>query len=258
MKLRILDPGFANLTGPFGTVEFVDGVSVEDVSSAEAARLGTIISVEVVGTGVNPSTTQLMVDVHNKNLDELGLTQPGLLQPVPEAPIKELVPESPSSSVEAGADGAPVLSWAFTEEQLDALVKKEGIAGLRAFSEQYGINGQSIAKIVKALLVAQAEQVPVKQVEPEPEAPVVIEPEAPVVETPVVEEPVVETPVAEAQPEITQTTDFVGESDEPVVEVVDGEEVLMADETPVAVEDHSDLSDLDSLEADLADLEDKE
>ena len=29
MKIRILDKGFANLTGLFGNVEFVDGVSVE-------------------------------------------------------------------------------------------------------------------------------------------------------------------------------------------------------------------------------------
>lgn len=253
MKLRILDAGFANMTGLLGTVEFVDGVSVEEVSSAEAARLGTILSIEVVGTGANPSTTQLMVDTHNKNLDELGLTQPGLLEPQPEAPVKELAPESPSVGA-SDPTATPVLSWSFTEEELDALVKKEGIAGLRAFSEQYGINGQSIAKIVKALLVAQAEQVPVKQVEPEAEAPVVTEPEAPVVVEPVVETPVVETPVVEApvQAEITQNLGFVGEDD--VVEL-DGEEVLLADETPVVEADHSDLADLDALEADLDALE---
>lgn len=250
MKIRILDPGFANMTGLLGTVEFVDGVSVEEVSSAEAARLGTILSIEIVGTGVNPSITQLMVDTHNKNLDELGLTQPGLLEPQPEAPVKELAPESPSVSAE-DQHAAPALSWSFTEEELDALVKKEGIAGLRAFSEQYGINGQSIAKIVKALLEAKAEQAPVKQVEPEAEAPVAEE--APVVEeAPVAEEVVETTESVEPQPEITQVPGFVGESE---TAVVDGEEVLLADETPVAEEDHSDMAELDALEEELAELE---
>lgn len=236
MRLRILDTGFANMTGLLGTIEFVDGVSVEEVSSAEAARLGTILSIEVVGTGANPSTTQLMVDTHNKNLSELGLTQPGLLEPQPEAPVKELAPESPSVSAEGEQPGKPVLSWDFTEEQLDALVKKEGIAGLRAFSEQYGINGQSIAKIVKGLLDAKANQVPVKQVEPEaPTEPEATEPEATEPESP-------------AQPEVTQQPDFVGEDD--VVVLEDGEEVLMAEETQVVEEDHSDLAELAELEAD--------
>ncbi|MEG0062975.1 MAG: hypothetical protein RR740_00080 [Pseudomonas sp.] len=184
MKIRILDPGFSKLTGLFGTVEFVNGVSAEPVSKAEAARLGTIISIEVVGTGENPSTTQLMVDTHNKNMQELGLVTATLI-PASEAPAPVEVPVVETPVV----DGAPVadpvkepvvLDWSFTEDDLDAIVKKEGVAGLRTFAEPYDINDRSIAGLVQKLMDAKHLNAPVKQVEPEQEAPV---------ETPVADEP---------------------------------------------------------------------
>lgn len=185
MKIRILDKGFAKLTGLFGTVEFVDGVSVEDVSAAEAARLGTILSIENADTGINPSTTQLMVDVHKKNMAELGLVSANIVHSseLPkEAPVVIVQPEAgEAAKAPEAADGGVKLDWTFTEDDIDAIVKKEGVAGLRSFAEPYGINDRSIAGLAQKLMEAKALNAPAKQVEPEaPVAPVVEE--APVVE----------------------------------------------------------------------------
>lgn len=172
MKIRILDKGFAKLTGLFGTVEFVDGVSVEDVSAAEAARLGTILSIENADTGINPSTTQLMVDTHKKNMHELGLVSANIVHSseLPKEVVIETpeAGEAPAKAPEASA-GPVVLDWTFTEDDIDAIVKKEGVAGLRSFAEPYDINDRSIAGLVQKLMEAKALNAPVKQVEPEPE-----------------------------------------------------------------------------------------
>lgn len=181
MKIRILDPGFANFTGLFGSVDFVDGLS-EEVSGAEAARLASFLHVETE-EGKNPSITQHMVDTRNQNLADLGQAP----EPVVPAPVEVTKPVSGEKS-EVVVDKSK-LSYDFTEEQIDELVKTQGIAGLRAFSDQYGVNGRSIANIVKELFDLKTLHNPVKQVEPVVEAPA---PEAPeVAEAPVVIEPVV-------------------------------------------------------------------
>jgi len=176
MKIRILDKGFANLTGPFGTVEFVDGVSVDEVSAAEAARLGTILSVECVDSGKNPSTTQLMVDIHAKNTEELGIKAAGLrkattVQPQVADNQPESVPQASHETVKAVLEGTPALKYDYDVEQLDALVKREGIAGLRAFASAYAVNGQSVATIIKKLMELKAENVKPEQEEPKKEEP---------------------------------------------------------------------------------------
>lgn len=165
MKIRILDPGFAGYNGLFGSVEFVDGLS-EEISGAEAARLASFLHVETE-EGKNPSITQHMVETRDQNLADLGQAP----EPVVPAPV---VPVKPESGSAPAPESAPVdkstLSYEFTEEQIDELVKTQGIAGLRAFSDQYGVNGRSIAAIVKELFDLKALYNPPKQ-----EAPVVPE-----------------------------------------------------------------------------------
>lgn len=174
MKIRITDPGFANMTGLLGQVEFVDGVSVDEVSKAEAARLGTILAIEELDTGINPSTTQMMVDLHHKNLEELGIKEaglrkvvPGELQASPEVVDQASVttPQNPAGIVRSE------LTYDFTEDDLAAIADKQGIAGLRAFADQYKVNDKSVAGLIKKLLALKAEYAKPAQVEPVEEAP---------------------------------------------------------------------------------------
>ena len=178
MKIRITDPGFANMTGLLGQVEFVDGVSVDEVSKAEAARLGTILAIEELDTGINPSTTQMMVDLHHKNLEELGIKEaglrkvvPGELQASPEVVDQASVttPQNPAGIVRSE------LTYDFTEDDLAAIADKQGIAGLRAFADQYKVNDKSVAGLIKKLLALKAEYAKPAQEEPVIEEPTKVE-----------------------------------------------------------------------------------
>lgn len=150
MKIRITDPGFAGFNGHLGTAFFVDGVC-DDVSPLEAERMASIVAIEEVDTGLNPSVTQRMVDLNNKNADEMGINSNAVLvkamDPLPTpAPIEsrpEQIQQLPSLTG---------ISYDYTKEQLSALADAEGIAGIRAFASVYGINGRSLNGIIKELL----------------------------------------------------------------------------------------------------------
>lgn len=150
MKIRITDPGFAGFNGHLGTAFFVDGVC-DDVSPQEAERMASILSFEEVDTGANPSVTQRMVDLVNKNADEMGINSNAVLVkaldllPTP-APVESRPEQIPQLPTLTG------LTYDYTQEQLSELADKEGIAGIRAFSQVYGINGRSVAGIIKELL----------------------------------------------------------------------------------------------------------
>lgn len=154
MKIRITDPGFAGFNGHMGTAFFVDGVC-DDVSPQEAERMASILSFEEVDTGVNPSVTQRMVDHINKNADEMGINSNSVLTPSAPAPASEVTEPGPDGSKPA-EDADKGLNYDYTVEDLSALADKEGIAGLRAFSESYGVNGRSISGIVGELMELKA------------------------------------------------------------------------------------------------------
>lgn len=164
MKVRIIDSGFANFTGMFGSVEFVGGVS-DDISKAEAERLGAILRIECADTGVNPSSTQRMVDVHNQNVSEiLRREAPMLAAKEAEAAAEAKKAAKVANAIVKSQAVVPVgLDYSYTEDDLDAIVKREGIAGLRGFSEKYGVNGRSIASMIKELMILAAEHAPVAQ-----------------------------------------------------------------------------------------------
>lgn len=168
MKVRIIDSGFANFTGMFGSVEFVGGVS-DDISKAEAERLGAILRIECADTGVNPSSTQRMVDVHNQNVSEILRREAPMLaakeaEAAAEAAAEaEKVAKVANAIVKSQAVVTVCLDYSYTEDDLDAIVKREGIAGLRGFSEKYGVNGRSIASMIKELMILAAEHAPVAQ-----------------------------------------------------------------------------------------------
>lgn len=165
MQVKITDPGFAGFTGHFGTVWFEDGVS-EQISSAEAERLGCIVKCETL-EGHNPSATQRMVDIQQKNLDELLAQGKGVVaadRAVEQKPEQVEQPaggqaEQVNQSV-AKTEGAAVTAGGkptFTREQLEELADKEGIAGLRNIGSQYGVKGRSIVEIIDELVALAGE-----------------------------------------------------------------------------------------------------
>lgn len=169
MQVKITDPGFAGFTGHFGTVWFENGVS-EHISSAEAERLGCIVKCETLD-GMNPSATQRMVDIQNKNLDQLlaeGKGNVGADRSQIQTPEgKQTVAKTDQANTTAASQAAPGAkpSLDFTRADLEALADKEGIAGLRNIGSQHGVKGRSIAEIIDELMQIQATANPVAQVE---------------------------------------------------------------------------------------------
>lgn len=154
MQIRLTYPGFAGFTGYFGNIKFEDGVS-EHISSVEAERLGCIVACETL-EGENPSATQRMVDVRNKDLNDLH----GTGHEVSNLGAQEQNQVQTENQVDAQSEGqgesvnssAEKPKFDFTREDLEALADAEGIAGLRNLGSQHGIKGRSIVEIIEELL----------------------------------------------------------------------------------------------------------
>ncbi|HCJ5492551.1 TPA: hypothetical protein NUW79_003191 [Escherichia coli] len=128
MKLKLTAVGYENFTGLFGTVEYVDGLSVSDVMPQTAKRVACVISVEWEdGTKVGVADALIA----NQNM------------PAPDE-TATVIPPEPST--------VPVTTKAWAEEELGAVADEKGIAGLREIAEPYGIKGNSIAGLIKAIM----------------------------------------------------------------------------------------------------------
>lgn len=128
MKLKLTAVGYENFTGLFGTVEYVDGLSVSDVMPQTAKRVACVISVEWEdGTKVGVADALIA----NQNM------------PAPNE-TATVIPVEPEKPV--------VNTVAWTEEELGAVADEKGIAGLREIAEPHGIKGNSIAGLIKGIL----------------------------------------------------------------------------------------------------------
>lgn len=127
MKIRIIESGWAGFTGDLGPIAFVDGISVDDVGSADASYLAGILSVENADTGKNPSISQRIVDSYDQ-----------------------------TAKVEAAIiAAATVIPGDFTKEQLEAIADSGGIKGVREVSDPLGVKGNSITELIDKVLSAQ-------------------------------------------------------------------------------------------------------
>lgn len=131
MKIKIVQPGWAGFTGQLGAFEFVDGISVDDISSVDAQRLAGIVGIEDADSGANPSITQNMIEKNSK------------AAPI-EAPVAA-VNETPTAE--------------YTKESLEAIADASGIKGVREIADKFGIKGQSITELIEKILTAQGASV---------------------------------------------------------------------------------------------------
>lgn len=166
MKIRLIGNGYEAFTGHFGTVEFKDGVSVHDVSPADARFFASITSVEDAETGEDPGSNaqfersfQLEARVETlPTLEELGMAS---------------APAEAPKQAEAQSDAA-----AYTAEQLEVIADKGGIAALREIGDKLDVRGTSIAKLIEGILKAQAPAEPEAKTFPEGQSDVVTSEEA--------------------------------------------------------------------------------
>lgn len=139
MKIRIIEPGMTNMTGDFGPVPFIDGISTRDVTSIEAARLAGLVAIETVEEAPrNPSAAQQVIDSRCIPMDEDMKTD-----------RMKMIPDAKK---------------VWTRGELEAIADKDGLNGLREIGQTLNVKANSIPKIIEAILKAQ--EPPVKIVEP--------------------------------------------------------------------------------------------
>lgn len=135
-RLRITEPGWDSYTGPLGGVMFTNGLSDDLVDATTARRLGSIIRIDMVDSGVQAgaaSDLQRHAEV--------------------KAPV---LPESPTyDATQAQAATKEPAKPKYTREQLEEVADKNGIAGLREIAEPMGIKGRGIAELISEILAAQ-------------------------------------------------------------------------------------------------------
>jgi hypothetical protein len=136
MRIKLMGAGYDNLTGQFGSHEFVDGVSVEDLGAGDVRLLSAIIPVEEwkdgAATGKNPSVTQQIIDRYQAPAD----VEPSRAGDAP----KPVVP-----------------AQVYTAEDLEKIADTSGIKGIREVAAPLELQGKSIAELIGKILNKQAE-----------------------------------------------------------------------------------------------------
>jgi hypothetical protein len=139
MKIRLADVGYEKFTGLFGTTEFVDGVSVNEVSNAEARFLAALVRVEELDTGNDPGDNAKF----QRSFEMSAPIEDPLLRGRYEAPEIDL------AALQANAAAL------HTRESLEGVADKFGIAGLREIADPLGVKSTSIVKLIDEILTAQ-------------------------------------------------------------------------------------------------------
>jgi hypothetical protein len=147
-KIKMTGKGYELFTGPFGTHEFVNGVSVEDVSTRDAERLGAVIPIETVdGVEMNvASSIQKKREANDQQVKQDAVV-------VEETESEEEVEEVEESLDEDWIEKSVSTSaFMFNEAQLVLIADEEGIEGLRKLSEPVGLKSNSITGLLKKML----------------------------------------------------------------------------------------------------------
>ena len=134
--LRILEKGFDKLTGFAGNIEFVDGLSVEAMTDAQASHMCGVMRCEMED-GTNPSIAGLLVA--NKET----------AAPVVEEVLKEVVAPVEIAKPATIAPG-------FTRASLEKIADKDGIAGIRDIATPLNLKSKSVSELINAILNASA------------------------------------------------------------------------------------------------------
>jgi hypothetical protein len=134
-RIKIVQENWTGYTGYLGSVEFVDGESVGDISPLIAQQISCIVSCEDLDTGENHNVAHKMVMQANVEMSA-DMPLPDLAQ-IKEAQTQE-TPEAPL----------------YTKEQLEDIASKSGIGGLRAIADNFAIKANSIVKLIDAMLKA--------------------------------------------------------------------------------------------------------
>lgn len=179
MKIRFTRPQMQKFTGWMGRVEFENGVSVNDVSDAEARLLAALTPVEFVEGGQAGANAEYerrkSASMPVVGERERGTTQErageetptnatfappekksdevdDLAKQVADLDDDETIVVDESAAATVAAEPAKV--W--TREELERVADEDGIKGLRTVGEPLGAKSTSIKGLINEILHVQA------------------------------------------------------------------------------------------------------
>lgn len=143
--MRLVQAGYQNFTGPIGPFEFVDGVSVEAIPLFQRDRLAVafqLVEINDDGSeqGAGPAE-RLLREAHIR----AESTAPLARQTVEEKSREDL-------AMLLKGEKIPTLRSA---KNLETVVDKAGIAGLRLIAADWKVRSKSIPDLIKMILAAQ-------------------------------------------------------------------------------------------------------
>lgn len=132
-RIRITEKGWGTYNGFLGTVEFVDGLSVDAVAPITARHIGSIVRIENCDSQEQGgASADLQRKMHTPAPTNVTVPQPD-------------APPAPAATVKV----------AHTRESLEATADAHGIAGLRAIADPMNVKGRGIMELISEILAAQ-------------------------------------------------------------------------------------------------------
>lgn len=164
-KIKLTSQGFQNVTGLIGSIEFEDGVSVENISLREAERLGALTSVVDADTGEELNVGK---GVETRLRANDRKTRPSDTTSAPSTKDEESDADTDKDAQSDAGESTDVETDAsneseveepevYTEAQLGDIADKEGMAGLRKVAEKFDVTDKSVRGLIVKILQAQAE-----------------------------------------------------------------------------------------------------
>lgn len=143
MKLKITEQGWENFSGNLGITVFENGVSLYDVPQTEINVISGNIRVVNFENDENVGVLELNADLQNKPCSSHNL------QTWEEILNEQASPSAkPVKAVQTAADK-------YTQEELEAIADKSGIAGLREVCDKIGVKGTSIVGLINGVIAMQ-------------------------------------------------------------------------------------------------------
>lgn len=177
-RIKLKTPGMESFSSYMGTVQFENGVSVEDVSTSEINRLAALTNIALIdedgnemgqaGLGaamVGSNKTQIAPAQHSQTgTDDFKVEEtPGPADfntaPAPVDPIGQDEKDLDALINETGETDEipPMPETVYERAELEKIADEKGIAGLREIADPMGVKDNSINGLIKEILQAQGD-----------------------------------------------------------------------------------------------------
>lgn len=177
MKIKLVEPGFENMTGVLGEIEFKDGVSIGDVSPMHMNRIGSAMRVERLDGGIVTEAERYTAS-KMKSAPMLEAMEHGVIAPEVKSEDADIdvededdVEEEDGVDVEEDADidveddveeedgvedeGEGAVATTVSRADLEAIADEKGIAGLREVANKMNVKSKSIPDLIEKIMAAQ-------------------------------------------------------------------------------------------------------